>query len=81
MDAHWNPVDDGIVQFTAGTGGAMLYPLGRPPQPESLEFTQNRAHGVIELTLHEGSYDYRWVSAPRQSGFEDARTGIACHAK
>jgi acid phosphatase type 7 len=79
QDADWNETEDGIVQFTVGTGGALLYPLGRPPQPDALEFTQNRAHGVLELTLREGSYDYRWVSAARQPVFSDEGASIPCN--
>ena len=35
QDAHGNAVEDGIVQFTAGTGGRMLYTFGRPPGPST----------------------------------------------
>jgi acid phosphatase type 7 len=74
QDAHGNAVDDGIVQFTAGTGGRMLYTFGRPPRPEHLEVTMNEAFGVVKLTLHDDSYTHEWVSAPGQPDFEDSGT-------
>jgi hypothetical protein len=77
QDAHGHRVGGGTVQFTVGTGGRQLYPFGRPPRPENLEVTQNRAFGVLRMTLHADSYDYEWVSAPRQPDFEDAGT-VGC---
>ena len=77
QDAHGNAVPGGTVQFTVGTGGRMLYPFGRPPRPENLERTQNRAFGVVKLTLHADSYTHEWVSAPHQAEYEDSGT-VAC---
>jgi hypothetical protein len=79
QDAHGNAVGDGIVQFTVGTGGRQLYPFGKHPMPENLLVAQNRAFGVIQLTLYADSYDYAWFSAPGQPDFEDAATGVPCH--
>jgi hypothetical protein len=31
------------------------------------------------MTLHEASYDFRWVSVPGDPVFRDARSGVACH--
>ena len=77
QDAHGEAVDGGTVQFTVGTGGRQLYPFGRPPRPENLEATQNKAFGVLQMTLHEDSYDYRWVSVPGERTFRDGGT-VAC---
>jgi hypothetical protein len=79
QDAHRNAVADGTVQFTVGTGGRSLYPLGTKPRPENLVAVQNKAFGVLKLTLHETSYDYEWVSAEGEPAFTDAATGVACH--
>jgi hypothetical protein len=68
---------DGIRQFTVGTGGRSLYPLGKKPRPANLLAVQNKAFGVLELTLREGSYDARWVGLPTDPVFQDART-FAC---
>lgn len=77
QDAEGNRVAGGTVQFTIGTGGRQLYSYGRPPRPENLLVTQNKAFGVLKLTLHDGSYSYAWRSAPGQPRFEDAGT-VAC---
>jgi hypothetical protein len=68
---------DGIRQFTVGTGGRSLYPLGKKPRPENLLAVQNKAFGVLQMTLHEDSYDYAWVGLPTEPVFHDAGT-VAC---
>ncbi len=77
QDADGNAVSDGTVQFTVGTGGRSLYPFGIPPMPENLDATQNKAFGVLQMTLHADSYDYGWVSVAGEPAFEDAGT-VAC---
>lgn len=77
QDAHGNAVAGGTIQFTVGTGGRQLYPFGRPPIPKHLEATQNKAFGVLQMTLHEHSYDYGWVSVPGEPAFQDGGT-VAC---
>ncbi len=71
QDANWGFDPNGVVQFTVGTGGRLLYPFGPPPQPENLAATQNDALGALKMTLHDGSYDYEWMSASRQPAFVD----------
>lgn len=78
QDGRGNVVADGTVQFTVGTGGRSLYSFGRPPRPDNLEVTQNKAYGLVQMTLHDGSYDYRWISADGQPTFEDSGT-VACN--
>jgi len=75
---RWAPQDvagnfdpEGIRQFTVGTGGRSLYPFGPSPQPENLLTTQNKSYGVLEMTLHKRSYDYRWVGVPGEPEFVD----------
>ncbi len=48
----------GIVQFVAGTGGYSHYGFG-PPDTNSL-VRNGRTHGVLRMTLHPGSYDFRF---------------------
>jgi calcineurin-like phosphoesterase family protein len=75
QDPDGNPVEAGIRQFTVGTGGAPLY-VFRETQPNS-EAQNNTTHGVIKLTLGNGSYNWEFV--PAVSGaFTDSGTG-ACH--
>ena len=77
QDADGNAVSDGAIQFTVGTGGRSLYPFGPPPMPENLDATQNKAFGVLQMTLHADSYDYGWVPLAGEPAFEDAGT-VAC---
>ena len=64
----------GIREFVVGTGGASLYSWGTI-RPNS-EFRDNTRHGVIELVLRDGSYEWRFVDT---SGVVvDSGTG-SCH--
>ena len=45
--------------------------------PENLDATQNKAFGVLQMTLHADSYDYGWVPLAGEPAFEDAGT-VAC---
>jgi acid phosphatase type 7 len=53
--------DRGIRQFIVGTGGKSNYGQGAP-RPNS-EVRNATSHGVLELTLHETSYEWRFVPA------------------
>ena len=65
----------GIRQFTVGTGGKNRFGfLGVAPNSELRE---NRYHGVLKLSLHEGSYDWEFVTAP-WGGVADSGTA-GCH--
>lgn len=68
---------DGIRQFTVGTGGRSLYPLGKKPRPENLLAVQRKAFGVLQMTLHDDGYDYAWVGLPTDPAFEDSGS-VAC---
>jgi hypothetical protein len=72
QDAHGNAVAGGTVQFTVGTGGRSLYSFGRPPRPDNLAFTSNRSFGVLEMTLRDDGYDYRFVPVPGEAAVGDA---------
>lgn len=65
---------NGIVQFTVGTGGRSLYPFGPKPRPANLVATQNKAFGVLQMELHDTSYEFRWVGLPGEPAFRDAGT-------
>jgi acid phosphatase type 7 len=60
---------DGIHSFVVGTGGRSLYPL-RPFRFGS-ERAWNGGFGVLRLGLHEGWYDWRFLSVPGGRVFED----------
>lgn len=72
-----NKVDSrGIRQFVVGTGGASLATAKRNlPHTEVKDATQ---FGVLRLTLHPRSYDWRFVSDDAASTVVDSGT-TACH--
>jgi hypothetical protein len=49
----------GVRQFVVGTGGANLSALNA--SPGHTEARQNDTFGVLEMTLHPGSYEWRFV--------------------
>jgi hypothetical protein len=49
----------GVREFVVGTGGAGLYPIGRP-FPNS-EFRDNTTLGILRLTLGQGTYSWQFV--------------------
>jgi hypothetical protein len=61
----------GIREFVVGTGGRDL--RARHFNPANSEVFSS-THGVIELTLHADSYDWRFVPIPGES-FTDSGTG------
>jgi hypothetical protein len=64
----------GIRQIVAGTGGAELYPFGRPAA--NSEAHDDHTFGVVRLTLSPGAY--RWDYLPASGSFTD--TGHdTCH--
>ena len=84
MYQRWAPQDvtgardpDGITEFIVGTGGRSLYPLGKKPRPKNILAVQNKSFGVLQLTLHARTYDYRWVGLPTDPRFSDAGS-VAC---
>ncbi len=50
----------GIRNFVVGTGGAHLRPSDRPPRPNS-EVLDGGSWGLLELTLYDDRYDWRFV--------------------
>jgi hypothetical protein len=65
----------GIREFVVGTGGAQLRGFVRTA-PNS-EVRLSNGYGVLEFTLHEGSYDAEFIAAG--SDFRDRGTGQRCH--
>ena len=66
---------NGIVEIVAGTGGHDLEPLGSP-QPNSVA-RSDTSFGVLELTLHQSSYDFEFRPIPGDT-FTDSGSGT-CH--
>jgi hypothetical protein len=85
--SRWLPADKdgrldnarGIVQFVVGTGGRSLNDFGNfHTRPAIFARGQSQSFGFLELRLHSGTYDWRWVSAAGQPAFDDRGSG-ACH--
>ncbi|HEY5601093.1 MAG TPA: metallophosphoesterase [Patescibacteria group bacterium] len=60
---------NGIRQFIAGTGGRSLYQI-KELEPNS-EIVNALTYGVLELTLKENSYDFRFLPVEGQT-FKDS---------
>jgi hypothetical protein len=67
---------DGIRQITAGTGGKSRHGLARTA-PRNAEARSASGYGVLELTLHADSYDWRFRSEAGKT-FTDAGS-YPCH--
>ncbi len=66
----------GVVQFVAGTGGKSHGGINLPVEPNSR--AQNAdTYGVLKLTLHAASYDWRFIPVAGKT-FTDFGTA-ACH--
>ncbi len=65
----------GIREFVVGTGGASHYPFGTA-LPTS-EVRNSDTFGVLQLTLHDGSYDWKFIPVAGKT-FTDSGSG-KCH--
>jgi hypothetical protein len=87
--SHWLPMDPtgaydpehGITQFIVGTGGRNLNGFGGPKtRPITFLTGESKEFGILSLTLHPASYDYRFRSTlGGASGFIDQGTNVPCH--
>jgi calcineurin-like phosphoesterase family protein len=67
--------EEGIMQFVVGTGGRSHYEISHPIA--NTEVYNDDTYGVLELTLHQKSYDWKFVPVEGES-FSDS--GVArCH--
>jgi acid phosphatase type 7 len=78
LDANGN-VDRarGIRQFVVGTGG-IFFTGGLDTREAHSEVAQNNTFGVLKLTLHPTSFDWRFVPIAGRT-FTDSGSG-ACHS-
>jgi len=66
---------NGIREFVVGTGGA--FPTGISSAKPNSEVRQNTTFGVLKLTLHSTSYDWKFVPEAGKT-FTDSGSN-ACH--
>ncbi len=78
MDGRGRLRRRGVRQFVVGTGGADRAKPPRRRDRGSQFFDRSLAFGVLELTLRQGSYRYRFV---REDGATLDRGGGHCHRR
>jgi acid phosphatase type 7 len=78
MDGAGRVRHPGVRQFVVGTGGAERAKRPRGRDPGSRFFDHSLAFGVLELTLRQGSYRYRFV---REDGATLDRGRGRCHPR
>jgi hypothetical protein len=74
VDPSGNATSSGIREFVVGTGGESLN--GRSTSPTTLQASDFSHFGVLVLTLHASSYDWKFVST--NGTVQDSGT-TACH--
>jgi hypothetical protein len=75
MNASGSAVSSGLREFVVGTGGAGLYSFGTILSASQVH--NNSTHGVLKLTLHSTSYDWKFVPIAGQSFTDTGSTN--CH--
>lgn len=74
QDPNGNATTGGIREFVAGTGGESLFALSNPPA--TLQAWDDKDFGVLALTLHASSYDWKFENT---SGAVVDSGSTACH--
>ena len=74
QDPNGNATTGGIRELVAGTGGENLFQLSNPPA--TLQVWDDKDFGVLVLTLHASSYDWKFVNT---SGAVVDSGSTVCH--
>ncbi|MEZ5340020.1 MAG: hypothetical protein R2706_00805 [Acidimicrobiales bacterium] len=74
------PVDNGIRNFTVGTGGAPLTDFAAEPLAGS-EVRNSESFGVLRLTLLPGEYSWEFLPATPESTLQDSGTSTCVRAE
>ncbi|MGH8951422.1 MAG: DUF7594 domain-containing protein [Acidimicrobiia bacterium] len=75
QDPEGSEDEDGVTQFTVGTGGRSLDEFLGPSANSATRF--NESFGVLALSLYSGGYDWDYVT-PEGTPFTD-RGSATCH--
>jgi peptidoglycan/xylan/chitin deacetylase (PgdA/CDA1 family) len=67
----------GVREFIVGTGGAGLEAPGT--EVPTSQVLNNTTHGIVKMTLHNGSYDWQFLN-DGESSFTDSGSA-SCHAR
>lgn len=68
----------GIREFVVGTGGKSHQGFGTTPKPTSEDVRDDTTFGILNLTLHASSYDWKFQPDPGSGAFTDGGHA-ACH--
>jgi acid phosphatase type 7 len=52
----------GVTQFTVGTGGYFLFPMGKPAA--NTRFRENTDFGILAMHLAQGRYSWKFMAVP-----------------
>jgi hypothetical protein len=77
QDASGNAVANGIREFIAGTGGGPL--ASYSTRAANSEVIDDTSFGVLALTLHPGSYDWKFASPGGSFGSFTDSGSASCH--
>ena len=67
----------GVREFVVGTGGKNHYAISSAPLLGE-QVTNDKTFGVLRLTLHAASYDWRFTPDPASGSFTDSGS-TSCH--
>jgi hypothetical protein len=76
QDEYGRPVEDGITEIIAGTGGSTheFFSKKYDPPPAYAAGTDH-SFGIVDLTLRSGGWDSAFVPAEGEPGFSDEASG------
>jgi acid phosphatase type 7 len=78
QDAAGNYAPNGMVQWVVGVGGRNLHKLASPSSRSANSvIATDQTFGVLRLTLHAGSYDWRFL--PEGSSTFTDTGSVTCH--
>jgi hypothetical protein len=77
-NANGDPVEDGITEFIVGSGGNSHTYFKHSFEPPAAYVTgTDSSFGILDMTLRDGGYDFRFEPAQGEPAFEDSGSG-AC---
>jgi acid phosphatase type 7 len=76
QDAYGRPVPNGITEFIAGMGGSThdYFKKSFTP-PAAYEAGTDTSFGILQMTLRDGGYDYKFVPAAGEPPYQDEGSG------
>jgi hypothetical protein len=76
QDANGTPVQDGITEFIVGTGGSTHTYFKRSFEPPAAYVAgTDSSFGILDMTLHDGGYDFSFLPAQGEPAYKDSGSG------